>query len=177
MKTSKYLVYQDDPGQGFQADIFKRFYWWEDSCTNALKEKFGITIEKRSFKAFGKEAMEIPDREAEAVWDAWKSKINAQGLSQRQINSAVKIYIAAKKAIEEDPAIKGIGSNCLNESHFSDTTPCLAWSMLLEEKGILWACEADTISLATKHIINKSLGVPTGCWPNMSKGPCHFQKA
>jgi hypothetical protein len=160
MKNSKYLVYQDDPGQGFQAEIFKRFYWWEDSCTNALKEKFGTTIEKRSFKAFGKEAMEIPDREAEAVWDAWKSKINAQGLSQRQIKSAVKIYIAAKKAIEEDPAIKGIGSNCLNESHFSDTTPCLAWSMLLDEKGILWACEADTISLATKHIINKSLGVP-----------------
>jgi len=160
MQQSKYLVYQDDPGQGFQADIFKRFYWWEDRCTQAIKDKFGVTIEKRSFKEFGRQAMEISDAEAEAVWKNWDSKYNTRGLSQKQLNSAVKVYIAAKNAVESDPAIKGIGSNCLNESHFSDTTPCLAWSMLYEEKGILWACEADTISLTTKHIINKTMNAP-----------------
>ncbi|MGD0896755.1 MAG: hypothetical protein ABR915_02895, partial [Thermoguttaceae bacterium] len=41
------LVYQDDPGEGFQAPIFKRFYWWEDECTDRIKKKFGITIAKR----------------------------------------------------------------------------------------------------------------------------------
>ncbi len=30
LKETKFLVYQDNPGEGMQADIFKRFYWWED---------------------------------------------------------------------------------------------------------------------------------------------------
>ena len=50
--------------------------------------------------------------------------------------------------------------NCLNESFYSDTTPCLAWSMLFEEKGIIWACEADTVSLLTMYIIQKTLNEP-----------------
>jgi L-fucose isomerase-like protein len=33
--------------------------------------------------------------------------------------------------------------------------------MLFEEKGILWACEADTMSLTTMYILHKSLNVPT----------------
>ncbi len=32
-KDTKMLVYQDNPGEGFQAEIFKRFYWWETECT------------------------------------------------------------------------------------------------------------------------------------------------
>ncbi len=72
----------------------------------------------------------------------------------------MKIYIAVRREIEKDPSIRGVGINCLNESHFSDTTPCLAWNMLFEEKGIIWGCEADTVSMATKYIINKSLGAP-----------------
>jgi len=36
LQQTKYLVYQDDPGQGFQAPIFKRFYWWEDECSQRL---------------------------------------------------------------------------------------------------------------------------------------------
>jgi hypothetical protein len=45
----------------------------------------------------------------------------------------------------------------LNESRFSDTTPCLAWNLLYEERGIRHACEGDTFSLATKYIVNRSL--------------------
>ena len=50
LRTSKFIVYQDNPGEGQQAPIFKRFYWWESECTRRMTEKFGITIEKRSFK-------------------------------------------------------------------------------------------------------------------------------
>lgn len=160
MRNSKYLMYQDDPGQGFQADIFKRFYWWEDRCTRDIEKRFGLSIEYRSLKEFGRESSRIPDKEAEAAWRDWAPRLKTEAVSTRQINSAVKVYLAAKQAIQADPAIVGIGSNCLNESHFSDTTPCLAWTMLYEELGILWACEADTISLLTKHIVNKSLGAP-----------------
>src|SRR5690606_10918839 len=33
LKQTKFVVFQDNPGEGFQAPIFKRFYWWEDECT------------------------------------------------------------------------------------------------------------------------------------------------
>jgi L-fucose isomerase-like protein len=54
----------------------------------------------------------------------------------------------------------GVGANCLNESRFSDTTPCLAWNMLYEDTGLLWVCEADTMSLLTKHIIYSLMKTP-----------------
>jgi L-fucose isomerase-like protein len=158
MRGAKFLVYQDNPGEGFQASIFKRFYWWEDACTAALKEKFGVTIEKRSFKAFGEAAKQITDREAEDVLKA--REINTEGVSRQALNSALKIYIAVKRELERDPAIQGVGINCLNESHFSDTTPCLAWNMLFEEMGMIWGCEADTMSMATKYIVHRALGAP-----------------
>jgi len=158
MRNTRFLVFQDNPGEGFQASIFKRFYWWEDECTQAIKEKFGITIEKRSFKEFGETARQIQDQEAEDVWQDWD--LNTEGVSQQALNSAMKIYIAARREVEKDPSIGGIGINCLNESHFSDTTPCLAWNMLFEEKGIIWGCEADTMSMVTKYIIYESLQAP-----------------
>ena len=158
MRGAKFLVYQDNPGEGFQESIFKRFFWWEDACTAALKEKFGVTIEKRSFKAFGEAAKQITDHEAEDVLKA--REINTEGVSRQALNSALKIYIAVKRELEIDPAIQGVGINCLNESHFSDTTPCLAWNMLFEEMGMIWGCEADTMSMATKYIVHRALGAP-----------------
>jgi L-fucose isomerase-like protein len=70
------------------------------------------------------------------------------------------MYIALKQEIEKDETIRGAGMNCLNESFYSDTTPCLAWDMLFEEKGLIWACEADTMVLTTKYIVHKALDVP-----------------
>jgi hypothetical protein len=158
MRETRFLVFQDNPGEGFQAAIFKRFYWWEDRCTAALKQKFGLTIEKRSFKELGEAAKQIPDGEAEAVLRNWDA--HSGGLSHRSLAGAAKIYIAVKREIGKDPSIRGAGINCLNESHFCDTTPCPAWDRLFEEEGIIWGCEADTISMATAYIIHKSLEAP-----------------
>ena len=158
MRTTKFLVFQDDPGEGMQADIFKRFYWWEDQCLDLMKKRFGVTVVKKSFKQFGDEAKQIPDSEAEKVLQSWN--IPTKDVSKQMLNSAVKIYIAVKREVEKDENIRGVGINCLNESFYSDTTPCLAWNMLFEEKGILWACEADTMVLLTKYMIYRSLEVP-----------------
>lgn len=158
MKQTKFLVFQDSPGEGMQASIFKRFYWWEERCTQLMKKKFGITIEKKSFKKLAEEAKQIPDQAAEAVWKNWK--LETEDVSQRALSSAIKLYIAVKREIEKDKNIRGAGMNCLNESFFSDTTPCLAWNMLFEEEGIIWGCEADTLALLTKYIIYKCLEVP-----------------
>ena len=147
LKSTKFLVYQDNPGEGMQADIFKRFYWWEDRCTRLIKERFGVTIVKKSFKQMGAEAKAIPDREAEEAWKGWKGPKLDVDLSPKALNSAVKIYLAVKKEAEKDPAIGGVGINCLNESFYSDTTPCLAWSMLYEEAGLIWITGSDMETL------------------------------
>jgi len=158
LKGSKFLVFQDDPGEGFQPQIFKCFYWWEDECTSLLKDKFGITVEKKSFKTLGERAKLVSDQCAHDILSKWD--IPSEGLTQQALLSAVKMYAVLKEELDRDGTIKGMGINCLNESHFSDTVPCLAWSMLYQETGLIWACEADTMSLMTKYLINKTLGAP-----------------
>ena len=158
LSESKFIVYQDNPGEGFQADIFKRFYWWEVEAVQRIFDHYGVTIEKRSFKELAARAKALPDAQADAVWAQWN--LPASGLGPGQLRSAVKMYIALKAELEAESHVAGMGINCLNESHFSDTTPCLAWNMLYEEKGLIWGCEADTMSMLTKHILHKTLDVP-----------------
>ena len=158
MRRTKFLVFQDNPGEGMQASIFKRFFWWEDECVQRIQDAFGISVVKKSFKQLGAEAKRISDAEAEEVLRQWE--IPAEGVTARAMNSAVKLYAAVKRELDLDDRIRGVGINCLNESFHSDTTPCLAWSMLYEERGIMWACEGDILSLLTKYILHNTLQAP-----------------
>lgn len=158
LSGTTFLIYQDNPGEGFQPSIFKRFYWWEQEATDVIQERFGITIKRKSYKEFGAYAKSISDEAAEKELAA--KDIPTQGLSKRALLSAIKVYMALREEADKDPSVRGMGINCLNESHFSDTTPCLAWDLLFQERGIMWVCEGDTVSLTTKYIINKSLDVP-----------------
>jgi hypothetical protein len=160
MAQTRFIAYQDNPGEGFQASIFKRFYWWENECSQRMKDKFGIQILKKSFKTMGETAKKIPDQEAEAVYNAWQSRLSIGNISQKALYSAIKLYLAVKQDLDQDLTIKAAGINCLNESQFSDTTPCLAWNMLFEERELIWGCEADTVSMLTKYLIRQTLGVP-----------------
>ena len=158
LRTSKFVVYQDNPGDGMQAPIFKRFYWWEQECVQRMLNKFGITIDKRSFKKLGADAKAISDADAQA---AWKTRQVSHALPEKSLNAAMKIYLALKRDLGDDPAVQGVGINCLNESAFSDCTPCLAWNLLYEERGLIWGCEADIVAMVTKLILHRSLGAPT----------------
>ncbi len=158
LRETKFLVYQDDPGEGFQASIFKRFYWWEDECTERLAEKFGVTIVKKSFRQLGAAAQAVPDAQADETWSS--KQLPTEGLSPRAVRSAMKLYLAIRQDLDADPAIRAAGINCLNESHHCDTTPCLAWNLLYEERGLIWGCEADTMSMVTKYLLHNSLRAP-----------------
>jgi hypothetical protein len=158
LRDTKFLVYQDNPGEGAQAPIFKRFYWWEDECTQRIRERFGVQIVRKSFRELGARAKQIPDQAAEEVRKT-RPVLSVQVPSQALL-SAMKLYLAVKQDLEEDPAIRAVGINCLNESHFSDTTPCLAWDLLFEEGRFLWGCEADTLSMLTKHLLYNATGAP-----------------
>ncbi len=160
LKESRFLVFQDNPGEGYQADIFKRFYWWEKECVDALESKFGITIVKKSFEKLGGDAQKIPDEDALQVWEEWRDRIPVENVTQKQILSAIKVYMAVKEILDADPSIISAGINCLNESDYSDSTPCLAWNMLYEEIGLVWGCEADLVTMMTETLMEKALGVP-----------------
>jgi hypothetical protein len=161
LRSSKFVVYQDEPAVGgFQPEIFKRFYWFMDECTQRMFNKYGVTLEQRSFAKMGAEAKALPDAEAEKVWEVWGNRLPLGNISVKQRNSALKVYLKLKDALEGDPAIKGMGINCLNESHHSDTTPCLAWNMLYEEEQLIWGCEGDTLTMLTKYLLHKSLDAP-----------------
>lgn len=159
LKTTKFLVFQDKPGVGgMQPEIFKRFYWWEDSCTALLEEKFGVRIIRKSFEKLGADAKNISDADADLVSERWD--MDKEGVTERSLRSTAKMYLAIKDEIAMEGNVGGVGINCLNESSFSDTTPCLAYNMLFQEEGILWICEGDTMSLMTKYIAYKSLKAP-----------------
>ena len=156
LKKTKFLVYQDIPGGGgLQGEIFRRFYWWEDRFTELLNDRFGVTIIKKSFKEMGARAKELPDSAAKEIIKI--RQINTEDITENNLISAVKIYLKVKEDLDRDENIKGVGINCLNESFYSDSTPCLAWSMLYEDRKMIWACEADTSSLMSMYLMNKTL--------------------
>lgn len=162
LKHSKLLVFQDNPasGGGNQDEIFKRFYWWEPECVNAIEKKYGVSIVKKSFKKLADDARAISDESAQKVWNERKASTPVGNITSRAILSAMKTYMAVKLELDKDPDIIAVGINCLNESMFSETTPCLAWNLLYEDRRMVWGCEADLVSMLTKVLVGKTLEVP-----------------
>jgi len=161
LTDSNMLVYQDSPasGGGKQNEIFKRFYWWEAECIQAIENKYGVSIVKKSFKKLAEEARSISDKAAQAVWEERRANTPTVNLSERAILSAVKTYMAVKRDLDDDPNIIAAGINCLNESMYSETTPCLTWNFLYEDQRLIWGCEADLVSMLTKVLVGKTLDV------------------
>jgi hypothetical protein len=153
-----FLMFQDDPGEGMQANIFKRFYWWEKESSGAIENAFKVNLVYRSWKGLNQRARQVSNDEAVTLWEKWA--VPQEGLSPEHILKAVKLYIAIKEAIDGIGNVCGVGANCLNESFHSDTTPCLAWNWVFEHDRIIWACEGDTVTLISKFILYTSLRQP-----------------
>nr|MDA3834929.1 hypothetical protein [Spirochaetales bacterium] len=158
LSSSKFLIFQDNPGEGFQPDIFKSFYWWEDECTQSIQNKFGVEIERRSLKDLGRKASAVSDADARSEWKKWDYPAD-DSFTETMALEAVKLYLTLDREIDSD-RIVGMGTNCLNESAYCTRTPCLAWDRLFEERGMLWACEGDTVTLTTKFLLYQSLKRP-----------------
>lgn len=156
--TKKFLMMQDSPGEGMQAYIFKRFYWWEKECIDQIESAFGIKLIYRSWKEVNQQAEQIPDEEAAALWR--ERAVPTEDVPEQNILKAVKLYLAVKNLIDEIGGIAGVGSNCLNESFHSGTTPCLAWDWLFEYDHVIWACEGDIVTLISKFILYSALQKP-----------------
>jgi len=155
----QFLMFQDAPGEGMQAGIFKRFYWWEPACTARMEEVFGIKILYRSYRELNERAQALSDAQAEQVCADWE--VSMCNVSRENYLKAVKLYMAVKDTIAEIGPVYGVGANCLNESFLSETTPCLAWNMLYEKDDIIWVCEGDTVTMISKFIVCNALKRPT----------------
>ena len=155
---AKFLTFQDTPGDGMQANIFKRFYWWEKEATQQIEQAFGLKLVYRSWKEVNEAAQRIPDDQAEALWR--QREVPTEGLPLKDILLAVKLYMAVRQVMDEVGGVVGVGSNCLNESFHSLTTPCLAWDWMFEYDHIIWACEGDTLTLISKYLFYSALRRP-----------------
>ncbi len=159
LNGAKFLMFQDDPGEGMQAYIFKRFYWWEKECTETMERVFGIKMIYSSWKAVNKRADEIDPAAALAEFNSWNLPCDER-VTDEQKTLIGQLYLAICEKIEELGGVDGIGANCLNESMYSRTTPCTIWNMLFEKYGIIWCCEGDTLTLLSTYILYRSLGAP-----------------
>ena len=154
------LAYQDDLGGGKQPDIFKRFYWWEDECVADLERQFGITVQRRSFRELARRAAAVPASRVDATALRLAPNVPMVGLVSEARANALRLYLALSDELDEAGEVIAAGINCLNESATSPTTPCLAWNLLFEERGIIWGCEADLTSMITKLVVHRSLQAP-----------------
>ncbi len=74
------------------------------------------------------------------------------------IESPVRLYLAAKRLIEEERAT-GVTFNCFRLLEVVGCTPCLAVSKLIDE-GVLAVCEAEAPTLGAAAVVNRFLDAP-----------------
>jgi hypothetical protein len=158
--SSIMLAYQDDLGAGKQPDIFKRFYWWEEECVEDLQAQFGVQIERRSYKELQARADSIDQQRVDEEIRRINASVPIEGLAAQARDAALRIKLALADDLDSTPGVIAAGINCLNESTTSTTTPCLAWNLLFEERGLIWGCEADLTSMITQFILWESLRTP-----------------
>ncbi len=154
------LAYQDNLGAGKQPDIFKRFYWWEEECVADLKRSLGVTVERRSYRELQRRADGIPSDRVDSEIARIAATVPIVGLAAKARDAALRIKLALADELDETPGVIAAGINCLNESDTSTTTPCLAWNLLFEERGLIWGCEADLTSMVTQFITWETLRTP-----------------
>lgn len=172
MKKQKFLIFQDTPGDGLIPEQFKIFYWWNDECTRDIKEKFGITIVRKPYIDLCNKAKAISDEAARIEVKRWN--FDNQVPYERPLLASVKLFMALRDEVDKEGNVAGCGVNCLNEAYDSDTTPCLAWNLLYQDRGVMWVCEGDTSSLMTQYLIGSTIDsaiLTTNIYPFLSGMP------
>jgi L-fucose isomerase-like protein len=125
-----------------------------------MQRSLGVTIERRSFRELNARAGAINEQRVIDTHERISGRVPISGLSWRARAEALRLYLALSDELDETPNVIAAGINCLNESATSPTTPCLAWNLLFEERGLIWGCEADLTSMMTEFLTWSSLRTP-----------------
>lgn len=139
---------------------------------------FGAKLIYKSWKAVNQRAAQIDAQKALDEFASWD--IPCEGITEENKLNVARLYLAICEVIDELGGVDGIGANCLNESMYSNTTPCLIWNMLFEKYGIIWCCEGDTLTLISTYVLYQSLRQPimmTNIYPFLvGKAAIHHEK-
>ena len=101
LKELKFLVYQDQPasGGGNQDEIFKRFYWWEDECVEAIEKPLRAQDHQEGIlRSWAKMPGRSPTPKCRG-----ECRLPAKGstpiakITNRAVLSAIKTYMAVKR--------------------------------------------------------------------------------
>jgi hypothetical protein len=125
-----------------------------------MQSSFGVTIERRSWRRLAARAAAIRENRVVDTHRRLSPRVPMSELAWRARAEALRLYLALSDELDETPGVIAAGINCLNESTTSPTTPCLAWNLLFEERGLIWGCEADLTSMMTKFLTWGSLRSP-----------------
>ena len=157
---TRFVVFQDDVSLGLHAEMFQRFYWWQGENGRRMFERFGITVEERSLRELTELARNISDDQVRMIWQGWQSRLPVVNVPEKALFDTLRLYAALQRILNDEPEIKGMGINCINEFPSMLATPCLVWNMLFQEHKLIWGCEADTLSMMTQHLVSRSLEAP-----------------
>lgn len=160
LSQSRFVVFQDDVASGLHADMFQRFYWWQRENGQRMFERFGIKIEERSLLQLTEVARNVSDDQVQTIWQAWQPGLPVVNVPEKALFDTLRLYAALKRILNDEPEIKGMGINCINEFPSMLATPCLVWNMLYQDHQLIWGCEADTLSMMTQYLINRCLETP-----------------
>ena len=172
MKGQKFLIFQDTPGDGLIPEQFKIFYWWNDECTNDIKNKFGIEIVRKPYKALCEYAKSIPDADAKKELERWD--FDSEGVNDKAMYETIKMFMALREEVDKTGNVAACGVNCINEAYDTNVTPCLAWNLLYRDRGVMWGCEGDTSALLTQYIMGSVIDTAiftTNIYPFLSGMP------
>ena len=172
IRGQKFLIFQDSPGDGLLPEIFKVFYWWNEECTNEIKKKFGISIIIKPYKDLCEKAKAISDDAVHQELKRWD--FATEFSNQKPLIASTKFFMAVRDEVDREGNVVGCGVNCLNEAYDSDTTPCLAWNLLYQDRDIMWVCEGDTSTLMTQYIMGATIDTAvfaTNIYPFLSGMP------
>jgi len=112
--------------------------------------------EKAYVESYQKTA--VTDEVRRLAEEAIRRAKQVREVTKEDIVQAARHYFAARRLMEQHGA-DGITSNCLGMLYGQTGTPCLGYSILMDE-GIPAGCEADVGSAATMFLAHHLLGRP-----------------
>ena len=125
-----------------------------------MEQRLGVTVERRSWRELAARAAAVPEARVVEAHERISPGVELGALAWRARVEALRLYLALSDELDETPDVIAAGINCLNESMTSPTTPCLAWNLLFEERGLMWGCEADLTSMMTEFLTWQTLRAP-----------------
>ncbi|MCX8175611.1 MAG: hypothetical protein N3E48_00040, partial [Candidatus Bathyarchaeota archaeon] len=133
---------------------------------NFVKKFFGMNVKTLPLKELESSLERVTEKEVNSLTSKFKDCFEVVEPSQEDIKNSLKLYLALKNIIKTNN-LSCITLDCFSLLKKLKTTPCLAFSLLINEK-LQGVCEGDLLHAPLMLLLHKLTGKP--CWlANLSK--------